>query len=111
VPSANRSIITWKRNEREKKWEKNWHIDMFGIYLFLYWRRTKDRRSGERTRERKRSREGEKDSTALQPTLRAHHHIIQFASISTRSSNSSSSSSSNEHEWEWQFHMLIVKLS
>jgi hypothetical protein len=27
----------------------------------------------------------------LQPTPRAHHHIIQFASILTRSSNSTSS--------------------
>jgi hypothetical protein len=34
----------------------------------------------------------------LQPTPRAHHHISQFASISTRSSNSSSYNSSNGHE-------------
>ncbi len=40
-----------------------------------------------RASERKR----EKDSIALQPTPRAHHHIIQFASILTRSSNSTSS--------------------
>jgi L-amino acid N-acyltransferase YncA len=43
-----------------------------------------------------RERNREKDSTELQPTARAHHHIIQFASISTRSSNSSSFNNRNE---------------
>ncbi len=46
---------------------------------------------GERETERE-------DSTALQPAARAHHHIIQFASISTRSSNSNSFSNRNEYE-------------
>ncbi len=99
VPSANRSIITWKRKERKEMREKLAYRPVLHLSIFIL-KENKGSTIG-RASERKREREveGEKDSTALQPTPRAHHHISQFASISTRSSNSSSSNnSSNKHE-------------
>jgi len=86
------------KKKREKRNERKTGIQTCSasIYFCIEGEQRIDDRESER--ERKRSREGEKDSTALQPTPRAHHHIIQFASISTRSSNSSSYNSSNEYE-------------
>jgi hypothetical protein len=82
VLDANRSIITRRRRRKEEKKEKKRektgiHACSASIYLFLYRGRTKDRRS--RKRERERNRKRGRDSTTLQSTPRAHHHIIQFA--------------------------------
>jgi len=77
VLDANRSIITRRRKEKKRRNGKKTgiHACSASIYLFLYRGRTKDRRSRKRGRERNRKR----DSTTLQSTPRAHHHIIQFA--------------------------------
>jgi hypothetical protein len=77
VLDANRSITTRRRKEKKRRNGKKTgiHACSASIYLFLYRGRTKDRQS----RKREKQKERERDSTTLQSTPRAHHHIIQFA--------------------------------
>ena len=82
VPSANRSIITWRRRRRRrsrrKKGERerareNWHACTLGIYLFLY--REREQRIGDGERETERERERQRNSAADAASASSHHSV------------------------------------
>jgi hypothetical protein len=81
-----------KREGREKRRNGKKLASMHVLHLSIYFCIEGEQRIDDREREKQK----ERDSTTLQPTLRAHHHIIQFASVLTRSSNSTSYSRGNK---------------
>jgi hypothetical protein len=84
-----------KKRERKRRNGKKLasiHVLHLSIYFCFEGEQRIDVRETEREKQR------ENDSTTSQPTPRAHHHIIQFASVLTRSSNSGSYSRGNEDE-------------
>ena len=67
---------------------------VYARHLSIFVSRERENKGSAMEREKQRGR----DSVILQPTPRAHHHIIQFGSISTRGSSRSGYSGGNEHE-------------
>ncbi len=83
VPSANRSIITWRKEkgerEKKKKREKTGiHACSASIYLFLYRGRTKNRRSRKREKNRKRERERQQNVAADAASASSHHSVCLY---------------------------------